>query len=688
MNKAIIVTITLFIPLSIYSATLIPSGASGLGTMSVQNADNVNITGGSITGISIDGSITTANYASTANYSNETGLLNGFDDTDFLKVDNDLSDLTSSSDARNNLGLGDMSLQSSNNVTITGGTITGITISTANYALIASTANYATSAGSADSALTANYSTTSNYSLSSGMADYATESNYSNSSGQASTATTANYAVTANDSLLLNGFSDSAFAKTANNLSDMSSTADARVNLGLGDISLQTSNNVSISGGSLSGVTITGTISTANYATTANDALSLNGLADTSFLKSANNLSDISSSVNARVNLGLGDLAVQSSADVSVSTINALVVSANRLRFGDGTSMTTAPTPGDSGTVGAASTGNIAIYSASTTVTGNTNLYWDNANSRLGIGTTAPTSSLTIISGNVVFSGTYGSGDVIGWSGNSSRMMWYPKKAAFRAGVSSGEWDDANIGNYSSAFGNYPRAKGNYSFAGGNQCIADGDYSTVFGGGVGSAGSYNFGAGYNHSLAGSYTSGFGEHVTSKAGTSYSFASGYYLYLNANYETTFGRYNWSPTGQSGFVATDILFSLGNGSSASATSNAFVVLKSGRTGIAINNTTPNETLQVSGNIAISNTGGVFKIKSGENASIGTANMTAGVVTINNTLIAANDLVIPTPMGDNTNVGGLWVSNITGGTSFTITSTNASHAGTIYWLIIKQY
>jgi hypothetical protein len=56
--------------------------------------------------------------------------------------------------------------------------------------------------------------------------------------------------------------------------------------------------------------------------------------------------------------------------------------------------------------------------------------------------------------------GTEGSGSIPA-EGGGVRMMWYPKKAAFRAGeVGSSEWNDSNIGLYSAAFGTRNIASG------------------------------------------------------------------------------------------------------------------------------------------------------------------------------------------------------------------------------------
>src|SRR5437773_7540934 len=48
--------------------------------------------------------------------------------------------------------------------------------------------------------------------------------------------------------------------------------------------------------------------------------------------------------------------------------------------------------------------------------------------------------------------GTFGSG-VIPVTGPGVRLMWYPRKAAFRAGRVGTQWDDANVGDFSVALG-------------------------------------------------------------------------------------------------------------------------------------------------------------------------------------------------------------------------------------------
>jgi hypothetical protein len=63
--------------------------------------------------------------------------------------------------------------------------------------------------------------------------------------------------------------------------------------------------------------------------------------------------------------------------------------------------------------------------------------------------------------------------DPIPASGTGTRMMWHVAKSAFRAGRAEGaQWDDASVGEFSTAFGNRTRASGTASFATGQDSVA------------------------------------------------------------------------------------------------------------------------------------------------------------------------------------------------------------------------
>jgi hypothetical protein len=116
------------------------------------------------------------------------------------------------------------------------------------------------------------------------------------------------------------------------------------------------------------------------------------------------------------------------------------------------------------------------------------NIFYNNG--RVGIGTDTPAAPLHVSDNDgVLFGGAYGSGTLPA-SGAGTRMMWYPAKAAFRAGiVEEDQWDDTNIGNYSVALGQNNTASGFQStVSGGSGNTASGQAAAVGGGALNTAG--------------------------------------------------------------------------------------------------------------------------------------------------------------------------------------------------------
>jgi trimeric autotransporter adhesin len=81
----------------------------------------------------------------------------------------------------------------------------------------------------------------------------------------------------------------------------------------------------------------------------------------------------------------------------------------------------------------------------------------------------------------LVAAGTLDTGNLPAW-GPGVRLMWYPRKAAFRAGEATGtNWDDSNIGLHSVALGHATIASGTFSTALGTGTTASGNSSTAIG---------------------------------------------------------------------------------------------------------------------------------------------------------------------------------------------------------------
>jgi hypothetical protein len=104
------------------------------------------------------------------------------------------------------------------------------------------------------------------------------------------------------------------------------------------------------------------------------------------------------------------------------------------------------------------------------------------------------------------FAGTYDgdpSGTGVPVEGAGTRMIWYPRKAAFRAGGISGtQWDAANIGSYSVAIGQDVRASG--------------DNATAFGLRSTAAQVSSFAAGEDNTASGAASVALGYHAHTNA----------------------------------------------------------------------------------------------------------------------------------------------------------------------------
>ncbi|HNX07798.1 MAG TPA: tail fiber domain-containing protein, partial [Bacteroidales bacterium] len=214
-------------------------------------------------------------------------------------------------------------------------------------------------------------------------------------------------------------------------------------------------------------------------------------------------------------------------------------------------------------------------------------------NGNTGIGTSTPTALLHTYgtgtgAGNVLFVGSYknSSQGPAPASGAGTRMMWYPDKAAFRAGYVSGtQWDKDSIGNYSVAMGYGAKAKGHGSTAMGWDANASGYYSVALGRNNNASGTDATTLGTLLTASGAYSTAMGTFST--ASGDYSTVMGYYTTAKSGFEFVVGAYNtdYTPMYTDNWYSTDRLFVIGNGSGPAAKSDAMVVLKNGNTGIGV-------------------------------------------------------------------------------------------------------
>jgi len=233
----------------------------------------------------------------------------------------------------------------------------------------------------------------------------------------------------------------------------------------------------------------------------------------------------------------------------------------------------------------------------------------------VGIGTTTPKARLHVADSAVLFTGP----DILGStiydppaSGPGTRMMWYPGKAAFRAGfVEGNEWDKNNIGRGSVGMGLYTQASGESSVATGaltlalgafstalgyaNTAFGDysssigfnnfstGSYATTIGGGNSASGSYSTAIGNKNTAYGNSSTAMGQQTVSQGAMA--MAIGYATRAKAFASLSIGQYNdeiFSSQSNS-WLASDPVFIIGNGLGSLTPSNAMVVYKNGNTDI---------------------------------------------------------------------------------------------------------
>ena len=215
------------------------------------------------------------------------------------------------------------------------------------------------------------------------------------------------------------------------------------------------------------------------------------------------------------------------------------------------------------------------------------------------LATTFPNpSALKINSSNGVVFNQSTTGGGIPAEGNGTRFIWYPGKAALRAGYVYGkQWDDANVGFYSMATGETTTASGHHSTAMGIHTEASNEASTALGEATVASGVVSTAMGFGTAASGLYSTAMGGGTNANGYTStamgyatsangdYSISMGYHTTAQSYAETTIGSYNtlaWSYHPDL-WVSTDRLFVIGNGDGI-VYSDALTVHKNGNLTIA--------------------------------------------------------------------------------------------------------
>src|SRR5258706_10168933 len=148
----------------------------------------------------------------------------------------------------------------------------------------------------------------------------------------------------------------------------------------------------------------------------------------------------------------------------------------------------------------------------------------------VGIGIATPNARLHVADSNVVFTGPLDVPVTTNFNppvqGPGARMMWYPQKAAFRAGaVDVTQWDKDSIGNYSFASGFRTKAKGLMSTAIGQSSYAGGRTSVAMGESASATGDYTVAMGYYARAYGNGSFALGFSTTASGSNSTAMSTG-------------------------------------------------------------------------------------------------------------------------------------------------------------------
>lgn len=185
--------------------------------------------------------------------------------------------------------------------------------------------------------------------------------------------------------------------------------------------------------------------------------------------------------------------------------------------------------------------------------------------------------------------------------------------------------------------------------SGNSQCIVNGRNNK-------GQGDYSLIGGYNCQVDGSYAFGYGLNVTVGSSANHNVVLG-----NGASSTFAGCFVWSDSNATG--------------NAPSAANQFVA------------TAQNGYRFYGGNLNIMTAGSGLSVKSGANCKIGTATLVAGTVTVSNTSVTANSLILLTVQVAGGTQGNLSIGTVVAGTSFDINSDNAADTSTVGYMIVEK-
>ena len=191
-----------------------------------------------------------------------------------------------------------------------------------------------------------------------------------------------------------------------------------------------------------------------------------------------------------------------------------------------------------------------------------------NVNSgNVGIGTNTPTAKLDV-AGNLKVRGTIIAGEYATANGNSAFSMGRGTTASGDNSTAMG-YNTVASGVYSTAMGLFSNASGQGSVSMGANNVASGLTSLALGSDNTASGFFSTAMGIYSNASGNQSVAIGTGITAKS----------------NAEIAVGIYNtvYQPGSTEGYVASDRLFVIGNGTDANNKSDAMVVLKNGNTTI---------------------------------------------------------------------------------------------------------